>query len=661
MLTAAMILAAVLVQDQSPADAIIEMEESDSTWTRHCERAFALHLGVSEERLKTAVPGFNWPKLPEALQPLMSGNANALEQLIPMLYDSRPTKSSGEDILGNKDDQTRLTVSDLAMTLTVCLIPLRGLPEVDDEKKLPGLLVPYIRAWAVKSAAMSPSEKLPVWFEGASDMQRRVALAFFLFTDHAPAWTVIEKSLLQRAEAKEEHDFVVLEAAALVRHRRNKASDFIRQLAVLKPGLLTGLYAPLFAAKDGRSMLMEPFTPAQRVQQYLHETLSGKDLESWVIRGIDQPWAYHGVGIEPVSMHVPHVDRCLVAVVEGASSTNDLSKRLGLLNLAEGLAETRNDIIRHARKDEITSTPGPRDVSQASLVAALKALLTDKREAYDLGRLVSPAFLASQCVWSRWGTNTRNLDTVFHGVEPDWRGRAESFPRDHAQLAIEAAIELLDTAEPMRPEPYPKERAQQLSTSFRSGSSEDWRQRMQALRWDERLLLCEQATQDEAFAQSLWPHMLRWMDLRKAEKLPESFQQIWREVCQTHSLDVKSFTALQTWIMQEASAGRLWAIVAESSPASPGLTLRLCPQTAEKPATETQLRISLDGTRVFSLREEYQLNNGKWKRIKLPYTDNDPELTEVLSKLTENMPLNYEKKAAVRILRLVLVCEKSSK
>jgi hypothetical protein len=210
-------------------------------------------------------------------------------------------------------------------------------------------------------------------------------------------------------------------------------------------------------------MLVEPFTAAERVQQFLNGKLTLDDLSEWIIRGLDQPWAYHSVGIEPASVHLPHVGRCLVALLEGAASAQDLWKRLDLLQLAESLCDTRNDISRHARKDELSPLPVPKESSQSGIVKAFRTLLADEREGFENERLISAAGLAAQCVWSRWGTNTRHLDTVFHDVPPDWRGRAEDFPHDLPSLAAEAAVALLNDSQLMQPEAFPEKEARDLA------------------------------------------------------------------------------------------------------------------------------------------------------------------------------------------------------
>lgn len=640
--------------DESRAAALASMSESTIGWTRQCERAFARFVGVPEERLRDAVPGYAWPEPPDALVPLLSGDPAAIEQLVPLLKDQRESAVHELDMLGRPQDDSRLSVASLADSLLFWLVPLGALPADVDEKDIPRIVEEATRAWSRKAITLKPEERLPAWFEAAADEQRRMALAFFIMTAHQPAWPLIENSLLKRAKAGEEVGYIILEAAAYVRHRRQEAAPFLEKLtAVLDSATMEEEYGPFFAAKEGRFMLVEPFSAAERVQQFLDGKLTRDDLSEWVIRGLDQPWAYHSVGIEPASVHLPHVDNCLTALLDGAAGTQDLWKKLDLLQMAEGLCDTRNDICRHARKDELRPLPAPTDPSQCNLVKALRTLLADEREGFENEQLVSVAGVAGQCVWSRWGTNTRHLDTVFHDVPADWRGRAEDFPRELPSLAAEAAVDMLDDTQPMQPEAFPEQEARGLAETLLHVSMTDWPQRLQALTWRQKLLFCEQAGRDEVTAKSVWPRMLRWYQLKDVERLPASFRQLWKEKCEAQILGKASFDALREWMLAEAAQSHRWAMVVEGSPCSPGLTLHLCTMRETTPNTAPKLRSALDGTNFFMMREVWRFENSGWSLAPKKYSTKEPSISEVIARLEDHMPRSYEKKAQAGIFRLV--------
>lgn len=199
-----LLLGLASANDDSRATALAGMSESAIGWTRQCERAFARFVGVPEERLRDAVPGYAWPEPPEALRPLLSGDPTGIEHLIPLLKDKRESALHELDMLGKPQKDSRLTVASLADSLLLWLVPLGALPADADEKYIPRLVEEAARAWSRKAIALKPEERLPAWLEAAADEQRRMALAFFIMTAHQPVWTLIEQSLLKRAKAGEE-------------------------------------------------------------------------------------------------------------------------------------------------------------------------------------------------------------------------------------------------------------------------------------------------------------------------------------------------------------------------------------------------------------------------------------------------------------------------
>lgn len=644
----------LFAQNEAAGNAMVTLEGTASTWTRQCERAFALYMGVPEERLKEWVPGFDWPALPPEMAPIMSGDPAKLEELIPLFKDSRPTRINGENMLGDADKGTFLTVADLVNHLVIWLVPMGSQGEIQDETLAEAAVEKQIRAWAKKAAGLKSEDRLAAWYAAAEASQRRMVLAFFIATDHANAWPLVEDDLLKRAKTEAEPDYVILEAAAYVRHRKHEAAAFVKKLSdTLKPGVLAKEYGPFFAAKDGRFMLVEPLTPAERVQQFVEGSLTDEELSEWIIRGIDQPWAYHSMGIEPSSVHLKHVDRCLEAALVGAAKTSDLGKRLALLEICEGLSENRNDIARHSRKDELRAIPGPRDASQTAMVAALRALLTDSRERFTRRQLSNPAHHAALCVWNRWGTNTRHLDSVFHGVAADWRGRANGFPHDLTAITTEAAVSLLDATEAMQPESFPEARAQELAKDLMSTNENDWRVRLKTLNWEEKLMLCEQASRDDRLARHVWPRMQRLQNLQAATDTPETFQKLWKDKCESKLLDPDCFTALKSWVAMEAESRRHWAVVAESSAGGDGLTLHVCQALEPKKESSLKLRISLEGTEVYTLIEELKFDGKSWQPVQQPYSAHDPSISHVLGKLGSFIPTR-DGKAHIRQLRLII-------
>ncbi len=620
---------------------MLQIDDTPAAWNRMVQRAFALHVGIPEERLKAAVPGFKWHTQPVALQPLLSGDPAALPDLISLLNDRRATH------MNSGLDATHVPVSDLAQGLADLLVP-SGRPPKD--------VIQGVKEWASQSAKLQPEQRLQPWFNSASDSQRRAAFPYFLFTDHAPAWPLIEKWLL----SLEDFNMSWFLSSAYVRHRREQAAPFLAQLkqkwAPLDEEKTEEIWYNVFVVRNGRSLLVEPFTARQRMEQYLEGALTLQDLQEWAIRCIDLPWDYHSSQIEPASMHLSVLDDTLLAALQVALTTSELSGRYRLVKFAESLSSNRSDVIAHSERDELPSAanPKPGDPSQKTLTGCLRGLLADKREVADNFEIVSPAHAAAQIVWRRWGTNTRGLDTVFHGVKPDWRGLALGFPHKSRQLAIDAALELLDDPTPMKPEPFPKTEATRLCASFTDGSTADWRKRMNALKWDQRLMIAESTRDDEVFSARLWPHMIEWMEFADAEHAPMQARKIWKELCEGKVLNLASCTALRDWVRDEAAAGRYWTVVAESFPHEPGLTLHVIATPLEK-RTEpfsTEFRFSLDGTSGHGLFDQQHFKDGKWASTYEHFSE--AELTSVLNNMPAAVPLSYEGKPWVRELKVTI-------
>lgn len=624
------------------SDAVLQVSATPDAWNRMVQRAFALHLGIPEGRLKAAVPSFKWETPAVVLQPLLSGEPAALTELIPLLNDRRATR------MNSGGDATHVAVADLAQGLAGLLVP--GEPSPKD-------LAEGVKMWASQSARLNPEQRLEPWFNAASDSQRITAFAFFLFTDHAPAWPLIEKWLL----SFEDFDMSWFFSSAYVRHRREHAAPFLAQLmqkwAPLGKGKAEEIWFNVFVVRNGRSLLVEPFTARQRMQQYVEGALPLQDLQEWATRSIDLPWDYHSMQIEPASMHLPVLDDMLLAALQAALNTNDPARRYQLVQFSDSLSDNRTAIIAHSERDELQSAANakPDDPSQKDLTDCLRGLLADKREVTDNFQIVSPAHAAAQIVWRLWGTNTRELDTVFHGVEPDWRGLALGFPREYRQLAIEAAFELLGSQTPMKPEPFPKAEAARLRASFTDGSTADWRKRMNALKWDQRLMISVSARDDEAFSARLWPHMIEWMEFADAEHAPPQTRKIWKELCEGKVLNLASCTALRDWVRDEAAAGRYWTVVAESFPHEPGLTLHVIAAPEEKrpePFT-TEFRFDLYGASGRGLFDQQQFKGGKWVSTNKHF--GEAELVSVLNDMPAAVPLSHEaKKPWVRELKMTI-------
>ncbi len=99
-------------------------------------------------------------------------------------------------------------------------------------------------------------------------------------------------------------------------------------------------------------------------------------------------------------------------------------------------------------------------------------------------------------------------------------------------------------------------------------------EKLDALRWDERLLLQAQLQHDKKLAVRFWPRLVELVDYQIAEPAKSlSFDALWHEKLAGRRLDAKTWAALQEWIIVEYRAGRWWMLLGESSPCRPGMSV----------------------------------------------------------------------------------------
>jgi hypothetical protein len=159
----------------------------------------------------------------------------------------------------------------------------------------------------------------------------------------------------------------------------------------------------------------------------------------------------------------------------------------------------------------------------------------------------------------------------------------------------------------MRARQFPAAEAARLAAQFTTGTAVEWRKTLDALPWDQRLLVQAQLNHDKELAIRFWPRLVELVDYQFAEpaKSP-TFERLWRDKLAGHNLDGATWEALRDWVVVEAAAGRWWLVIGESSPCRPGVSLFVFPNHERRPTPSgaPEFLAELDGRHSMSVRVE---------------------------------------------------------
>lgn len=581
------------VKANALADALITVDGDADRWGHCCLFAFGIEIGIPERALLDAWPGAKIESLPPKVLETLRQGSDGISAWFSCVNDQRPTGIRENDLFGGGSSKKakRLTCSYAARMAVRVLFPIKARqPVAKTRAELIARMSKMTSDWEKECRGLAPGDRLRKWFDRSDVAMQRMLLALAIQTDYAPAWPLLEDSFLGRA--KQPEPFLLLEISAYIRHRRKAAAKFESQVTAklahqplkdetpqMKDALqfVVGLW-PLLVKNDNLD---------GDIQDWLAGRIDLRTLSELAERSVDQPWAYHSMPVEAVAVGRPVEEANLRSLLAAAARERSLERRLPLLALAEDATHVLKHVI--TRTDTVSRRPlSSSDASEwKATVAHLRDLLDDQRIAIGRRAVRTPAEAAAQIVWLLWGPNTDHMATLFHGAPRDWRGiEIDGAFHSTRTLMVEAARDFLNHPEGIKPAGFPSAEAAQLAAQFTTGSAVDWRKKLDALRWDQRLLVQAQLQHDKELAVRFWPRLVELVDYQVVEPAKSSaFEALWHDNLAGRRLDATTWAALQDWIVAESRTGRWWLLIGESSPCRPGVSLYLF-QPAGKPPLE---------------------------------------------------------------------------
>lgn len=604
------------VDGQSLADALLEVDGNENAWFRSAGLlAFSLELGIPEAKFREAHPGAQLDKLPAAVLASLRRHIDGIDAWSGCFGDERETHIVENDLFGGGSSKNakKKTCEQAASVIVASLIPARLLADSgDDEAKNRELFAKSATAWQNRLRGKPADERMETWFKEADDGQRRLFLALAIQMSHSPAYPLLEAAFVERAKSADA--FLYLELSAYFRRRRAKGKKLYGQL---EPVLRKQPF------KDGPpdeqefffemwKLLTDYDTLDAAIADWQAGRLELSNLAELVERSIDQPWAYHSMGVEPVSVFRPTVEQNLKTLVASAVREQDLNRRVVLLGLASKSAHLLKVVT--ARSDDIEKRPAPRsDAAEwRQPVQQLRELFKDDRLGFHETWLTTPGEMAAGIVWELWQPEEQQYDAKDETWLRDWRRDALLLVRTARSLKIPAAEHFLTQPDGVQLEAYPEQQAAAIAAKFRDGNAAAWRKQLAALPWNEQLMLLAEMKRDPKLAFRMWPRLVEFIDWTGATKdEPASFVDVWRDKLAGKKLEEATWQALQDWIVAEARAGRYWMIAGETSPVRPGISLYILPTPPEArkeyAAPELRTHIQSDGISIYSRIERFRI------------------------------------------------------
>ncbi len=582
------------------AEELRRLPEGEAHLAMLCELALASEFGIPSERLRQKHPGFAWNTL--------SSNLLSIMQERDRLFASIPAALADETEVNAKAVGEALKVKDLAFTLMENTVPipkeLRERAESDPALKEAGvlrLLLGALEDWRTKPQGQAPIERARAWMKTSWQISHVKATSLILFLGDEELVSALGDDLSLRLKGPAD-PMLVLEAAALVRQRRERAADFWKQVYAHLQRTGQMEYSNYFCARGERSLLVEKDGFQKWMEGIVNGSEEGRGVGDPVVRSVDMHWDYHSPGIEPASMHLPVMKRNLVAILKQALAQTDFSKRKKLLNQAEIAAAAYVSIWQNVEKVDLAKQEFPlwSDAEWSETRGLLKKLLEGDgsaeaaRAVFSLTEAMLPAYS------NDWGGDVFRQGTI-HEL---------SIAREIIADDFNALIRLLRGPE------------KSLTESFREGEAVDWRHQMEALSWVDRLLLPKAISADAEFASRLWMRERQWVDWSgEGQQSPPLFEAEWSRNFAGKSLTMEGIDSLKEMLKHEALSGRFWAIRASSSIRKPGLELKLSRESPEQPCPDArrpgaQLLCRTSLNLANSLADEYlDFRTGKWEQF----------------------------------------------
>lgn len=613
------------IGSQVLADSLVVVDGDENAWFRGAGLlAFSLEIGIPEAKFREAHPGAQLDRLPVAVRDALHRHIEGIGVWTGCFGDKRKTRIVENDLFGGGSSKNakKKTCEDVASIIVASLLPTKLLAGMgDDGAKNRELIVKAAGDWANRLRGKPADERMKAWFEEAGDAQRRLFLALAIQMSHAPAYPLLEAEFVRRAKAADA--FLYLELSAYFRHRRAQGKKLYAQLepVLRKQPFKDGPPGEQEFFLDVWKLLTDYDTLDAAIADWQAGRLELSKLAELFERSIDQPWAYHSMGVEPVSVFRPTTERNLKTLIATAAREPDLNRRVALLDLASEAAHLLKVVT--ARTDEIEQHPVPRsDAAEwKQPIQQLRELFKDDRVLFHETSLVTPGEMAADVVWELWQPKEQQQDAKHETWLRDWRLDALLLVRTARSLKIPAAEYCLSQPDGVAPETYPEKQAAAIAARLVEGHAAAWRKQLDALPWNERLMLLTEAKRDPKFAFRMWPRLVEFVDWTGvAKNEPASFVELWRDKLAGKKLEEATWQALQDWIVAEARGNRYWMIVGETSPVRPGISLYILPAPSEVAKNEYALpelrtHIQSDGISIYTKIERFRISAGTLEEV----------------------------------------------
>jgi hypothetical protein len=567
------------IDSKALADALVKVSGDESAWFRSAGLfAISREMGVPEAKFRQAQPGNEIDRLPPAVLTALHNPFDDITTWTGCFGDQRETQIAENDLFGggSSEKAKNKTCADAAMIIVLNLVPAKLFDKPGkDAAENRARLTKAATQWSERVRGKSASERMQAWLAEADTQQRLIFLAVTIQMAHEQAYPLLEANFLARAKTPD--NFLYLELGAYFRHRRAAAKKFYEQIepVLRKHPVQDGRAEDQAGFLDMWKLLTNYDKLDAAITAWQAGQIDLRYLNYLLQVSIDQPWAYHSMGIESTSVFRPTMEQNLRALVAAAAKEPNLPRRIELLQLGKEAAKLLTTIIHRTHKLEQGPPPRSNAPQWQAMVDQLREMFKDARLWFDGISLARPRELAADIVWEIWEPADEEYDAKNDRYLRDWRKETfDSWRQAAHTLKIPAAEYLLSHPEGVKPVDYPEDRGAALVAKFAEGDAVAWRKLLASLPWEERLMLLKEETYDKKLPIHIWPRLIQFVDWTGADKSkPDSFGKLWQEKLAGKTLDQQSWQAINEWLVSEARAQRYWSIVGESSPARPGISL----------------------------------------------------------------------------------------
>lgn len=613
------------IDGKALADALIEVSGNEDTWFRTAGLlAFSLEMGIPEERFRETHPGAPFDKLPAPVLAALRQHVAGINAWSGCFGDKRQTQIVENDLFGggSSKDAKKRTCEQIASLIVANLLPAKSLAGLgEDDVKNYKSIAKAAAEWEERLRGKPGDERMKAWFDDANEVQHRLFLALAIQTTHTPAYRLLEADFVKRAKAADV--YLYLELSAYFRHRRAAGQKLYEQIVPVlqKQPFQNGPPDEQQFFFDMWKLLTDYDTLEAAIADWQGGRLKLEELAELLNGSIDQPWAYHSMGLEPVSVFRPTMEQNLKALVARAAREQDLTKRMALLELSLNATRLLNTVI--GRSDTVERRPAPRSDADEwrPMVQQLRELFKDEQVIFEGESLTTPGERAAGIVWELWKPEEQHYDAKTETYSRDWRtDTLHSLARTARSLKIPAAEYFLTQPDGVQLDTYPEQKAAAVAAKFVDGDAAAWRKQLSSLPWNERLMLMAEAKRDKKLAFRMWQRLVEFVDWTgETPNKPDSFADVWRDKLAGQKLSAATWQALQDWIVAEARVRRYWTLVGETSPVRPGISLFVLstslPVRGDSAVPELRTGIRSDGIMLLPERERFRITADKLEAI----------------------------------------------